>query len=204
MSAIKVDEPPTMPLEPHEYEKLLAQCVKEFPSPKAKRVHALIQCMRFSGLSIRDTVTLEKSELVWDPRKKLHRIVTSRQKTGVDVSVAIPPEVAAELLEVLNGNEKYFFWNTGTGLETSAVANWQHDLRQIFRGARVYIEGQLSHRLRDTFAVELLKKGVGMDEVAKLLGNTVRICEKHYAKWVQGRQDRLDDIVVATFTVSAS
>ena len=31
-----------------------------------------------------------------------------------------------------------------------------------------------------------------MDDVAALLGNSVRICERHYAKWDVNRQNRLD------------
>jgi integrase/recombinase XerD len=94
LSPIQVDEPPTMPLTDQEYENLLARCLKEFHPEKAKKVRALIQCMRHSGLSIRDAVPLQRDEIQWDSKKKVHRIVTSRQKSGVHVSVPIPPEVA--------------------------------------------------------------------------------------------------------------
>jgi integrase len=58
----------------------------------------------------------------------------------------------------------------------------------------------VSHRLRDTFAVDLLQKGVPMEEVSKLLGHTsIRTTEKHYAKWMKGRQDRLDSLVIGTW-----
>jgi site-specific recombinase XerD len=199
MSAISVDEPPTMPLEPKEYERLLTQCAKEFEPKKAVKVHALIQSMRYSGLAITDTVVLERDRLVWDAKLKLYRIVTSRQKTGTDVSVVLPSDVSAEILAVANGNSKYIFWATGNGLAQSAVTNWQHDLRQVFKGAGLYIHDQLSHRLRDTFAVELLKKGVPLEEVARLLGNSMKVCEKHYAKWTPGRQERTDALVIGTF-----
>jgi hypothetical protein len=33
----------------------------------------------------------------------------------------------------------------------------------------------------------------------KMLGNSIKVCEKHYGKWVQSRQDRLDTLVMATF-----
>src|ERR1700679_94676 len=47
----------------------------------------------------------------------------------------------------------------------------------------------VSHRLRDTFAVDLLSKGVPMEEVSRLLGHTsTRTTEKSYAKWSKGRQ----------------
>jgi site-specific recombinase XerD len=59
----------------------------------------------------------------------------------------------------------------------------------------------LSHRLRDTFAVDLLQKGVPLEEVSKLLGHeSIKTTERHYAKWVKGRQDRLDSLVSATWT----
>ncbi len=59
----------------------------------------------------------------------------------------------------------------------------------------------MSHRLRDTFAVRLLEHGVPMEEVSKLLGHqSIKTTERHYAKWVKGRQDRLDALVSAAWT----
>jgi integrase/recombinase XerD len=201
-SRIKVDESPTLPLTAKEYERLLKTVPVSFPdSKKAQRVRGLVQTMRWSGLAIRDVVTLERSEIQFDRAKKLHRIVTNRQKTGTHVSVPIPPDVAAEVLAVLNGNARYVFWSTGTGKEQSAVTNWQHDLRKLFKDAGVKSQGNmLSHRLRDTFAVDLLEKGVPLEEVSKLLGHeSIKTTERHYAKWVKGRQDRLDNLVTATW-----
>ena len=98
---------------------------------------------------------LRRSELQWDPVKKIHRVTTARQKTGTHVSVPIPPEVGQELLAVLNGHPEFFFWSTGNGKEQSAVTNWQHDLRTLFRAAG-FADGH-PHQLRDTAAVEWLK-----------------------------------------------
>ena len=45
----------------------------------------------------------------------------------------------------------------------------------------------------DTFAVELLLKGVPMDVVSVLLGHSsIKITEKHYAPWVKARQEQLE------------
>ena len=145
LSRIRVESPPTMPLTATEYERLLATVPKSFPdSTKAARVHGLIQTMRWSGLAIRDAVTLRRDEIQYDKSTKLHRIIASRQKTGSHVYVPIPPEVAAEILKVLNGNPVYVFWSTGTGKETSAVTNWQHDLRKLFADAGIRSEGTCS------------------------------------------------------------
>ena len=54
---------------------------------RAGRLRALIQLMRYSGLAIRDAVTLSRNELLQDKAKGFHRVVTARQETGTDVSV---------------------------------------------------------------------------------------------------------------------
>jgi integrase/recombinase XerD len=198
LSRVKIDEPPTLPLSTEEYQKLLDTIPSTFKPEKAARVRTLVQLMRYSGLAIRDAVTLERRELVWDEVRKLYRVTTKRTKTGTDVSVIIPPAVSAELLAVHNDHPDYFFWNTGKGKESSAVTNWSHDLRTLFRAAG-FPEGH-SHQLRDSFAVALLEKGVPIEEVSKLLGHeSIKTTEKHYAPWVQSRQDRLDSLVTATF-----
>ena len=196
LSPIKVDSVPTMPLNDAEYARLLAT-VSIFDGAKAARVRALIQLMRHSGLAIRDAVTLERAELVYDTGKKLYRVQTSRQKTGTHVSVPLPPEIAKDMMSV--GNERYFFWK-GDGLPQSAVTNWQHDLRTLFRAAFGKDTHFTPHSLRDTAAVSWLSSGIPLEEVSKLLGHTsVKTTEKHYAPWVTARQDRLDALVTAAW-----
>jgi integrase/recombinase XerD len=200
LKPIKVDEVPTLPLSESEYDRLLQMVPKLFDEAKAPKVRALIQLMRHSGLAIRDAVTLERSEIVFDPKLEQHRIVTSRQKTGTHVSVMIPPAVAKEVLSVLNGNERYVFWNTGTGLEQSAVTNWQHDLRRLFRGTFGEKTDFTPHCLRDTAAMGWLSRGMRMEVVSKMLGHTsIKTTEKSYAKWDTRRQDNLDSELMATW-----
>jgi integrase len=83
--------------------------------------------------------------------------------------VRLKPDVAQELLAVLNGNPQFVFWS-GNGLESSTVTHWQDDMRTLFKAAGIESDGHMrSHRLRDTFAVDLLQKGVPLEEVSKLL-----------------------------------
>lgn len=200
LSPIKVNEPPTLPLTDAQYAKLLKVIPVEFTGTRAQRIHALVRLMRHSGLAIRDTVTLERSELKKDPKSGLYKIVTSRQKTGTHVSVAIPPDVAKEVMSAaeLNQNTKYIFWNSGAGTERTAVTNWQHDIKQMFVAAG--LPNGHSHQLRDTFAVGLLQKGISIENVSKLLGHSsIKTTEKSYAPWVEERQNRLDALMVGTF-----
>jgi len=199
---VKVEEPPTLPLSAAEYKRLLDAVYGQIADrAQADRVHALFQLMRWSGLAIRDALTLERSEIRHDKEKGLYRIVTARQKTGTHVSVPIPLDVAKELLAVTNGNERYVFWS-GTGSEESITKNWaKYYIAPVFKAAKLSGKGHMmSHRLRDTFAVDLLQKGVPMEEVSKLLGHeSIKTTERHYARWVKGRQDRLDSLVVGTW-----
>ena len=63
-----------------------------------------------------------------------------------------------------NVNQKYFFWS-GNGEPKTTVADWQRSFRRLSEVAGG--EGHF-HMLRDTFAVELLKKGVSLETVSIL------------------------------------
>jgi integrase/recombinase XerD len=201
LSPIKVAESPTLPLTEGQYKKLLEAVFIEFAaSDKARRLHALIRLMRYSGLAIQDAVTLEPHEMRHDLKKNIYRVVTSRQKTGTHVSVPLPPDVAEEIIAVkgLNGNPQYIFWNRGEGKPKAAVDVWERAFKRVFK--RAGISKGHSHQLRDTFAVGLLQEGVPMEEVSKLLGHTsIKTTEKSYSPWVTARQDRLDSLVMGTF-----
>ena len=52
------------------------------------------------------------------------------------------------------------------------------------------------HRLRDTFAVRKLLRGISLDDVSHLLGHaSVKTTEDYYARWVPGRKVRLERLV---------
>ncbi len=62
------------------------------------------------------------------------------------------------------------------------------------------MENAHPHRFRDTFAVELLLKGVSIFDVSTLLGHaSVKVTERSYSPWVQARRLRLVSIIRDTF-----
>jgi site-specific recombinase XerD len=196
LTPINVDQPPTMPLDEKQYKRLLAAIPKTFTHDGlAQRMRATVRLMRHSGLAIGDAVTLRRDSLVMDAKKKIARVVTSRQKTGTHVSVIIPTDVAEELLAVSNGNPEYVLWDNRGGQKKTVAKDYQKDFRRLFVAAG--LEGFASHSLRDTFAVDLLRRGVPLEEVSKLLGHSsTKVTEKHYAPWVKSRQDRLDSFML--------
>ena len=61
------------------------------------------------------------------------------------------------------------------------------------------------HRLRDTFAVRVLVKGVPLEDVSKLLGHaSITVTEKYYAPWVASRRLRLERLLSETLANTKS
>lgn len=126
------------------------------------RVRALLLVMRYSGLRLNDSVTLERARLRKSP-------ISVPAKTGLPVYVPLPPHVVALLRTLPNSNSRYFFW-TGNGLHYRASNCWQASLQRLFKWAKLDKRAH-PHMLRDTFAVELLLAGVLIDQVSRCAGN---------------------------------
>ncbi len=161
------------------------------------RLRVMTWLMRWSGLRIRDAVTLQKDRLQGDS------LFLYQAKTGTPVYVPLPPYVVQALKDLPPGprpNPRYFFWS-GNGDPKSAVANWQRSFRRLFEiAALTRPDGSPKrchpHMFRDTFAVENLLAGVPIDQVSLLLGHkSVKITEKSYAPFVKARQLQLQESV---------
>ncbi len=193
----RITESPTLPFTQAEMGKILGACDgynaehRKAGRLQALRAKALVLLLRYSGLRIRDAVTLERSRVADD------KLLLYQAKTGTPVYCPLPPTVV-QGLECCPGS-RYFFW-TGESNPKSAVGDWQRTLRRVFKLAK--IAGGHAHRFRDTFAVELLKAGVPLDRVSMLLGHrSTRITEKHYSPWVRERQEQLEADVRRTWAL---
>jgi site-specific recombinase XerD len=195
------DEPPTLPYTEDEMKRILAACEKyshhgDHGKNRPTRIKSFVLLLRYSGLRIQDATCLETEKLHGDD------LMLRTGKTGHGVFVPLPPYVADALRfqATKNSSPRYFFWS-GNGKALSAVSSWQRTLRKVLKDAGVS-KGQnmlVAHRFRDTLATSLLANGVPIEDVAAILGHSVRVCEKHYSAWVKARQVRLTERVRATW-----
>lgn len=181
---------PTLPFAQEEWEKVLwaldayGEIHAQSPKRIQRQLKALVLLMRFSGLRISDAVSLKRDRIDVNGRLFLYQA-----KTGNPVLIPLPSLVLNTLKECDEGNP-YYFWS-GLGKLKTALTEWQERLKKVFVIAGIP-DGH-GHRLRDTFAVELLNRGVDLISVSMLLGHSsIRTTERHYAPWVKSRQDALE------------
>jgi integrase/recombinase XerD len=189
----KVAEVPTLPFSRTEFQEIVKAC-DSYPGKNKVLLRAFVLLLRYSGLRIRDAVRLDR-EKVQDGKLFLYT-----SKTGIPVNIPLPSD-CLDALAAIPENGPYYFWS-GQGSPKGRVGNFQGMLATLFKLAGV--QGGHAHRFRDTFAVELLLAGVSIENVSILLGHAnTRITEKHYAPWIAARQERLEEAVKKTWTLSA-
>jgi integrase len=89
------------------------------------------------------------------------------------------------------------FWY-GDGTNPSPLAQAVYERMQGI-GERAEVADCRPHRLRDTFAVRALFRGMQLEDVSRLLGHSsVKVTETYYAKWISSRKRRLERIVTET------
>ena len=176
----KSDSVPTMPLNRNEVAAML------HATDRMPKERALLLLLRYSGLAIQDAATLERAALEGCD------LTLRRAKTGELVTLPLPGPVV-ECLRQLDRKGRYFFW-TGQGQRTTTAAYWRNRLKLV--AAHADVKDFRPHRLRDTFAVEMLIADVSIEDVSTLLGHSsVKTTEKYYAPWDTARRERLAHVV---------
>lgn len=189
----KVVDQRIIPIEAEELEAILKACDDCKSKSRGKILKALILLLRYTGLRIRDAITLQRDAV------RGSRLFLRTAKTGVDVFCPLPPQVV-EALAALPPKGQWYFWN-GRSKPKSIVGVFQKALAKIFVAAKV--PRAHAHLLRHTTATDLLTRGVSLQTVSTLLGHSsIKMTDRRYSHWIKARQDKLEDELKNSWTHS--
>jgi integrase/recombinase XerD len=142
-----------------------------------------VMVLRFTGLRIRDVVTLRPNEI------QDGRLVKKTQKRGTIISLKLPQTLIDALGEIDSGGG-YYFWS-GNGKVKSRIGDYQRALSERFKKAKVQA---YAHLFRHTLVSELIAQGWQPYDIAKIVGHkSSKTTESVYATWIKAAQNRLDD-----------
>jgi integrase len=188
------DQNDVVPYTAEEVEAIIAACnTFGLHDYERKRALAAVLTLRYTALRISDVALMRRDRISRDGDR--WRIFVRTTKNNAAVYLPIPDE----MVEVLNSlpaprksdkNCPYFFWN-GNSKSKSQISELSETLAAVFLKSGV--SDAHAHRFRHTLATELLGAGASFETVADILGNSVEIVKKHYAKWSKERQERVDD-----------
>jgi integrase len=167
--------------------------------------------MRWTGLAIRDAVTIERSR--FEPNGEgLYRLYLRRAKTGNPVYCTLDGKIAKEILESPQSGRYLFVesvpegeheldmlvqqWGALLNKKLDSVADLKNDEGNDFHFT--------SHMLRHTFVRWCLDMEIPTEDIAMLIGDTLQIVAKHYSTWITGRQDRLTQRMKRALTQHAA
>jgi site-specific recombinase XerD len=193
-SAKNVKPAEVVPYTPDELTRIIAACDAIGRGPYERlRARAMVLLLNNTALRVSDVATLERD------RVRDGRILVRTKKTGDTVYLPVwaDTQTALDSLPVPRGasNEpRYFFWNETTS-RRAVVGIAERTLAAVFKRSKV--PNAHAHRFRHTLATRLLGMGASFEEIADILGNSPEIVRKHYAKWSQARQKRIDDLMTA-------
>ena len=183
------------PFSEDEIKTLLAQMPKSLAAEDVATATLLVKFMIATGVAIRDAVQLERRSIqdCW--------LRINRQKTGRPVRQHLDSALCKELL---SGKGQYVFWDTKKMTIGGAVTKWQDDIRLVMQDTKLWIKGNTTHRFRDTAVDYWLGEGCSLTDIAAMLGDTLAVCERHYASLASARmEERLKTMPRRSWTEGA-
>jgi integrase/recombinase XerD len=177
LKAGRVAETNIVPITSDEFKRILRACDEHRNKNSRLRLRALVLLMYYSGLAIRDAVTLKRDHV------KNGKLFLRRTKTGTDVLCPLPGEALVALRQIGSETE-YFFWS-GKSKPKSAVGDYQRALKTVFEEAKT--QRVFPHLFRHTFITNLLTAGVPIETVAALVGHSSTKMTMKYSHWIKAR-----------------
>jgi integrase/recombinase XerD len=148
-----------------------------------------------TGLRISDLSQFHIDRL--QPNGECHIRTT---KTGRKVFTWLPPRLQEMVKERAKIHGPLIFGSHTTTNINVITETWRKKLNRLWKLCGPWPEKPHPHRMRHTFARILLERGVVVEDVAQLLGDTPEVVRQHYSAWIPSRQERLSRILQEAFS----
>jgi integrase len=161
--------------------------------PKAFRV--LLELMLETGMRVGDAIQFDPAKLVKGEHLWIYTYRPQKERRTEKRVKILEAYIRPSLKDAIDACWRETRWPSPFRY-TAATETKQVNKRMETIGRRCGIDDCRPHRLRDTFAVRALLRGVPLEDVSRLLGHSsIKVTETHYAKWTMARKRRLEAIV---------
>jgi integrase len=167
---------------------------------KPKTFRLLLELMLETGLRVGDAVSFDPRSLAFGDTLWAYTYRPQKQKRTEKpklLEAYLTEDLKRRICECEWLSKKGPFWY-GDGTDPTPLAQAVYERMQGI-GERAGVADCRPHRLRDTFAVRALLRGMQLEDVSRLLGHSsVKVTETYYARWISSRKRRLERIVTET------
>lgn len=158
----------------------------------------LLELMIHTGLRVSDAVRYDPTRCVRGEDLWTYRFEPTKQKKNAQrrqAEVFLSDRLKTSIDSCVWLSQRYPFayraFDSGPTTLEYTVYILMHAI-----GKRCGVPDCRPHRLRDTFAVRMLVRGVPIGDVSRLLGHSsIAVTERYYAPWTTGRLNRLEGTV---------
>jgi integrase len=144
--------------------------------------------LRWTGLRGSDAVSLRWSEVDFQSGEITRLTLKRRKRVVIPMHTELSFALEAEEQRRCPSPSDTVLLNPNTGKPLTRPRLYE---RMLALGRRAGVADAHPHRFRDTFCVDMLARSVNPFSVAKVMGITVEMLEKHYAPFVPELRDRV-------------
>ena len=164
-----------------------AQELSKLRSEAGPDLHAFL-VLRWTGLRGSDAVTLRWAEVDFESGEISRLTLKRRKRVVIPMHSELRFALEAESQRRHPSPEDLVLLNPATGKPMTRPRLYS---RVLALGRRAGVADAHPHRFRDTFCVDMLARGVNPYNVAKLVGITVEMLERHYAPFIPELRERV-------------
>jgi integrase len=147
-----------------------------------------ILVLRWTGLRGSDVVTLRWAEIDFHTGEISRLTLKRRKRVVVPMHSELKFALEADFQKRSPSPEDRVLLNPATSKPMTRPRLYA---RIVALGKRAGVADAHPHRFRDTFCVDMLARGVNPYNVAKLVGITVEMLERHYAPFIPELRERV-------------